>query len=169
MGERMGNPQGAGMLGRLATLRRDVAGAVLVEMTLLTPLLVLLFATVGQWGLIFYTHSSMESAARAAVRELAVGDAHDETNGTLTNCASISGIGADGNASAEQIACNQIAGLFGTFSVAATDGTGAHGADARVTLEVERNSIVILDPMGLIAPSSSFTAEVTMRNQNPGK
>ncbi len=163
--------QGFIILARLEALRRNVSGAVLVEMAILAPFLVLLFVTVAQWGLIFYTLSSMESASRTAVRQLAVGNADDETNGNLTDCASISGVGPDGNKSAEQIACNQIAGLFGKFSVTATDGTannfGTKGADARVTLNVEHSSIVIFDPFGLMGQSVLFSAGVTMRMQDP--
>ena len=48
------------------------------------PSLILLFAAVGQLGLIFYISLSMESAVYAAARELA--DVDDETNSVLIYC-----------------------------------------------------------------------------------
>jgi len=64
---------------------RDTAGAAMIEMALLFPLLVLLTFGAVQVALISYALSSMQNAARASARAISVGEADDETNGTAND------------------------------------------------------------------------------------
>jgi len=101
-----------------------------------------------------------------------MGRADDETNGVLTACDAITGVGPGGGISVEQIACDLAELSIGTHFVMATDGTsddfGIEGADAVVQLVVPELSLL---PIG-VSPSPDedrvFAARVTLRMQQLG-
>jgi len=148
---------------------RDESGVVLTETLLVVPVLITLSLIIIYFGAIFHSMSHLERAARIASRELSLGRADDETNGVLTACSLITGVGAAGGVSVEQIACDLAARAPGTLFVMATDGTsggfGSEGADAVVQLVEPELSIV---PIGVSpSPDSAdvFAARVTLRMQ----
>lgn len=153
----------------MTSFRKDSSGAALVEMALLFPILLLLTFGSVQAGLIFYSLSAMESTARVAARAISVGEADDESNGVLTSCTSISGSSANGNKSAEQIACDRLAGLPGDYSVSASDGEAGDfaesGEDISVTVSVNRSDIIVADAFGLLRSSGVFAKTVTLRKE----
>jgi len=59
-------------------LRRDEQGVQLVEMAIVVPILVLLFAAVGEFGRYFYEYTTMAKAARVGARFMA-GQSIDST------------------------------------------------------------------------------------------
>jgi Flp pilus assembly protein TadG len=55
--------------GRLVRrVSRDERGTQLVELTLVLPVMILLFASVAEFGRFFYTYSTLSKAARSAAR-----------------------------------------------------------------------------------------------------
>jgi len=153
----------------MTRFRNDTSGAAFIEMSLVFPMLLLLTFGGIQFGLVFYALSAMENTARVTARAIFVGEADDESGGALTMCGSISGSSANGNKSAEQIACDMLASLPGDYSVSASDGaTGAFadsGEDISVTVSVNRSAIILADPLGLLQSSGVFAKTVTLRKE----
>ena len=55
----------------LGRLRRDEQGVQLVEVAIVIPILLMLFASVGEFGLYFYEYTTMSKAARVGARFMA--------------------------------------------------------------------------------------------------
>ncbi|NRB17802.1 MAG: pilus assembly protein [Rhodobacteraceae bacterium] len=148
---------------------RDESGVVLVETILVIPVLLTISLIIIYFAAIFHSMAHLERASRIASRELSLGRADDETNGVLTACSAITGIGAGGGVSVEQIACDLAERSIGTHFVMASDGTsdgfGSEGADAFVQLVVPESSLL---PFG-VSPSADdgrvFAARSTLRMQ----
>lgn len=56
----------------LKTLAGDTRGSVFVEAALVLPLVVIMLASIAEWGLMFYQYHLLSNANAAAVRQLTV-------------------------------------------------------------------------------------------------
>jgi Flp pilus assembly protein TadG len=157
---------------RLTLFVHHQQGIVLVEMILVIPILVSVFALTLHLASVFYITSGMEKSARLAARQLAQGHYDDETSGTLTPCSNITNTStATGMPSAEYLACESINSTFGTFDVTAYDGNsagpGVAGTAVYVELQIHRDELLNLVPSALEIGPEKFTARTTMHAEPP--
>jgi len=140
---------------------KDQVGAVLVETLLAMPILVLVTFGIVQLGYVFFVSSTMIHVSQHVSREIAVGSADDETNGSYTACGSLTGVSADGLQSAEQLACNLMDVIPGDFLVFASDtvagGAALPGDNILVSIQIQTNSIVPIDIIGMAAGSETYS------------
>lgn len=73
------------LIGLSGRLRRDERGAVLVEFSLLAPVMMLLLFGIVQFGMLFSIHSTMLNAARESARAVAVEGASESQGRNLAN------------------------------------------------------------------------------------
>jgi Flp pilus assembly protein TadG len=62
----------SGIKTRTKALAGDTRGSVFVEAALVLPLLVIILASIAEWGLMFYQYHLLSNANAAAVRQLTV-------------------------------------------------------------------------------------------------
>ena len=122
---------------------RDENGGVLVEATLIIPVLLLLFASIVQFGYAYAVKSDMTDTARETARRMAVGefltiqDAKDYALGKL--------------------------GFGLLYEVTPVDPVGTT-TDVSMTIEVQKSAIAIFDMLGVFT-SGTMTAQVVMRKE----
>jgi hypothetical protein len=131
-------------------LLRQNHGSVMLEAVLTIPILISLTFAIIQVGTLFFMRNSLNHITFEMARSMSVGAADDEANGQLKNCSSLEGVSSNGNPSAEQLMCDEIEVLPGTFEVSASDGVsegiGARGAVITTQLNVLNSSMIIYDP-----------------------
>jgi hypothetical protein len=135
-------------------LLRQNHGSVMLEAVLTIPILISLTFAIIQVGTLFFMLNSLNHITFEMARSMSVGAADDEANGQLKNCSSLEGVSSNGNPSAEQLMCDEIEVLPGTFEVSASDGVsegiGARGAVITTRLNVLSSSMIIYDPTDTI-------------------
>lgn len=130
-------------------------GAALIEMTLVAPMLILLTSGIIQFGYIFFIKNTMQNLAREAARSVAVGEL--TATGGDVDCPG----GTEG--SAEEMACDGLAGFSGTFTVNAIDPPDA-GDDVIVTISLPAIDAAVMDVLGVL-DEGTIVAEATMRKE----
>lgn len=147
-------------------LLKDQSGAVLVETLISLPILVLFTFVIVQMGYVFFVFSTMVHVSQHVSREIAVGSADDETNGTYTACGSLVGVSADGLESAESMACDMIENIPGNFSVLASDtvagGAASPGDAIQVSIQIQTSSMIPIDVMKMATGFENYS--VTARH-----
>ena len=127
----------------------------MVEMTLVAPMLIFLTSGIIQFGYIFFIQNTMQNLARDAARSVAVGEL--TASGSDTDCPG----GAVG--SAEEMACDGLAGFSGTFTVNATNPPDT-GDDVIVTISLPAADAAVMDVLGVL-DEGTISAEATMRKE----
>lgn len=127
-------------------------GAAMVEFTLVAPMLILLTAGIFQFGYVFFIQTTMQNAAREAARGVSVGEL--TSTGSNVNCPG----GAAG--SAEELVCDRVADLSGTFTVNATNPPDA-GDDVVVTVSLPAADAAVMDVLGVM-DEGTISVEATM-------
>lgn len=122
---------------------RDENGGVLVEATLIIPVLLLLFASIVQFGYAYAVKSDMTDTARETARRMAVGE-------FLTVAA------------AESYAAGKL--VFGlSYTITAVDPVPGT-TDVSTTIQVAKSAVAVFDMLGIFS-SGTMTAEVIMRKE----
>jgi Flp pilus assembly protein TadG len=135
------------------------SGSILIELSLVTPMLIITFIAIAQFAFAFYVEATLQSATRAAVRDASVGGTMS-TGGTYTACNSVTA------GSVEEEVCNYIQntnlfGLISEFEVKADTfagndgGTGSDLSDdtadtVRVYARVLLSDVVFVDFRGIL-------------------
>lgn len=128
------------LFARLIKLYRRQEGAAMVEAALVVPLLIFIFASIGQFGFIFAANSNMVDVVRETTRTMAVGE--------IT--------------SAEADAFAQARLLYPlTYTVTAT-GNSAGGNDVTVTISAPMSEVAFLDIFDLLG-NDPLSNTLTMR------
>ena len=122
---------------------RDENGGVLVEATLIIPLLLLLFASIIQFGYAYAVKSDMTDTARETARRMAVGE-------LLTPAA------------AESYAAGKL-GFGLSYTITAVDPVPGT-TDVSTTIQVAKSAVAVFDMLGIFS-SGTMTAEVIMRKE----
>lgn len=140
---------------------KDQSGTVLVESLIAMPILVLFTFVIVQLGYVFFVSSTMIHVSQHISREIAVGGADDETNGTYTACGSLTGVSADGLESAESMACDMMANIPGDFSVFASDtvagGAAMPGDSIQVSIRIQTIAMIPIDAMGMADSFATYS------------
>jgi hypothetical protein len=152
-------------------------GAAMIEATISILLLLLVTFGIIQFGLILFVENSMQDAVRQAVRETSVGSSvlenSAQVSGTRPLCTTPSSIvtvadfdndGITDNTSvtpAERIACDGVGDVPGTFYVVGY----LTGDEVTIELEVNLNSILLVNILSLISGSSLIVSETMTLEQ----
>ncbi|MBB3065576.1 MULTISPECIES: TadE/TadG family type IV pilus assembly protein [Limibacillus] len=159
-------------LGLVDRFRRRESGAVLIELSLVAPMLIITFIAIAQFSFAFYVDATLQSATRAAVRFASMGGGIT-TADTYTTCTSVAPNSVESNA-CDYIANTNLFGLLGDFEVKAgtyagnDGGTGSDTTDdtaetVRVYARVLLSDVVFIDFRGLLGGGryiESFSAMV---------
>ena len=151
----------------IRALWQQQQGIVLVEMLLIAPVLVFIFAIALHIASIYYLTNAMEKTVRIASRQLSALYWDDETAGALTSCATLNGTTITGLDSAELYACQKVSHLSSEFLVRAYDGnsqgSAVAGATVYVELQLPRSAALTLLPSLAGLGPEQYAARVTMR------
>ncbi len=162
----------AGLGRRFGVCRRGTSS---VEFVLvLGPMILFLFGIIG-FGLITYAHNNMVNAAREATRRLSVAEDAVTAANTSVVCGSaaydvvVAAATAVSKTSAEQLACDYLAGWAIDFNVTAVECDPAellidpNYRDVTVLISTLASDAFMVDLWGLF--SGNLEAEVTMRRE----
>jgi len=140
---------------------KDQSGTVLIETLISFPILLLCTFVIVQLGYVFFVFSTMILVSQHVSREISVGSADDETNGTYTACGSLTGVSSDGLESAEKMACDLMALIPGNFSVFASDtvagGAAQPGNVIQVSIQIQTSSMIPIDVMEMATGSENYS------------
>ncbi|TNE56583.1 MAG: pilus assembly protein [Alphaproteobacteria bacterium] len=125
---------------RMVNLYRNQKGAAMVEAALVVPLLIFIFASIGQFGFLFAANSNMVDVVRETARTMAVGE--------ITS--------SEANAFAQARLIYPL-----TYTVTATGNSGG-GKDVTVTISAPYSEVAFLDIFGVFG-DGNLSNTLTMR------
>jgi Flp pilus assembly protein TadG len=157
-------------------------GTAILELSLVASFLVMLMSAAFQFGYMFYVYSDMQNITRSVARDLAQGKITEQNtrsvqmvtdsksgetlvsqspfnpNSDYVDCTTALGYS---NATAEHRACQEVpASLRSHVSVAASDennaGPGVSGSLNVVSLNLDLDAILFMDPFGFIGGGRSI-------------
>ena len=155
------------------------AGALLLETALVTPILLLLFISVAQFGFAFYVQATLQSAVRSAARDASIDEA-TVTNVSPATTPAPTACTAAVAGTVEEVVCGYLnnTDLFAgqaNFSVLAVEDTydnetAGNAADdvanmIQVTAFVPLNQVVFLDYNGFLSGGRNLSAYAIMQRE----
>lgn len=154
--------------------KRD-AGAVLIELSLVAPLLLITFIAIAQFAFAFYVEATLQSATRAAVRLASTNGSLITTADTWTACNAVTG-GSVEDAVCDYIGNTNLFGVVNDFEVKAGDYAGDDGGTSddasddtadtvRVYARVLLSNVVFIDFRGLLSGGRYIEAYAAMVQQ----
>ena len=166
------------MCSKKTNFARSERGALLLETALVTPMLIVLFISVAQFGFAYYIQATMQSAVRAAVRdEQLVNGATVAPSDNFYACNSATITGAPQSIGA--IVCDYIdrSGVFGAenvFQVKAEifdyDNETSDLSDdvedmVRVSVQIPLTEVIFIDYNGLLTGGTNLEAYAVMKQE----
>ena len=162
----------------LAGLRKFISaekGALLVESALVTPFLIIMFIAIAQFGFAFYVQATIQSAVRAAIRDVSMTSA-----GVLP--ASYQACGGAGipSGSVGEIVCNYLTNTDAVANATSyevyADGPFTYDPDAstaddeindmyRVYARIQLSSVVFIDFNGFLTGGRYLQAYAVMQGE----
>ena len=115
------------MFTSMVNFLRDRRGSTMVEAALVVPLLILIFASIGQFGFLFAANSNMVDVVRETARKMAVGDITSAEASDFANARLLYPL---------------------TYTVTATGNSGG-GTDVTVTISAPMSEVAFLDILGV--------------------
>ncbi len=154
--------------GRLVGCRKGICS---IEFVIVLPLFLLFVFGIIGFSAISYAHNNMVNAARETARRMSVADGVDcSVGGALGSCLTLRPLkcGVDDIAinSAEEVACNYLAGWALTWTVTAQQVVNnACDSTMKVGISTKAEDAFIIDFMGFFDSTDFLTVEVSMRKE----
>ena len=166
------------MCSKKTNFARSERGALLLETALVTPMLIVLFISVAQFGFAYYIQATMQSAVRAAVRDEQLVNGATVAPSGFETCDS--SVVTDAPKSMGAIVCDYInrSGVFGAenaFKVKAeifdydNETPDLPGDDVeemvRVSVQIPLTEVVFIDYNGLLTGGTNLEAYAVMKQE----
>jgi Flp pilus assembly protein TadG len=143
---------------KIKSFKQDERGLQLVELAIVLPILIVLFAGVAEFGRYFQTYTTLAKGSRVAARFLATGSAKGVDDAAAKNLVVYGNLAGSGNPI--------VAGLTtGNVTITRRNGSGAvtSGFPTTVTIEITNFKHTPVFDLGKLMNSSSLSLNVDVK------